>query len=144
MDPRALRARLLSSGSLSENGPEAEQERRPPAAVLTLGACGDDDTPEAAADPGAETTVADTTVADTSGDDGGAAETVTVQIPEFAFDPTPIEVGVGGSVVWENAHTQPHTSSGNGDQDWDTGPIQPGDTSDAVTFDEAGTFTSSS
>lgn len=111
------------------------------AAVLTLGACGDDDSPEATADPGTETPAADTN--DGTGstdDDAGAAETVTVQIPEFAFDPTPIEVAVGGSVVWENTHTQPHTSSGNGDQDWDTGPIQPGESSEAVTFDEAGTF----
>ena len=98
------------------------------AAVLTLGACGDDDTPEPAADSASNTAPA-------------LAETVTVEIPEFAFAPTPIEVSVGDSVVWENTHTQPHTSSGNGDQDWDTGPIQPGETSDAVTFDEAGTFT---
>jgi plastocyanin len=81
--------------------------------LLLLAACGDDDS------------------------DGP----VMVQIPEFAFDPSPVRVDVGDSVAWENTHSQPHTSSGNGDQVWDTGSIQPGEASEPVTFDEAGTFT---
>ena len=40
-----------------------------------------------------------------------------------------------------DVHDQPHTASGNGDQRWDTANIAPGDTSDPVTFDEAGSYT---
>jgi plastocyanin len=40
-----------------------------------------------------------------------------------------------------NAHDQAHTSTGTGDQDWSTGNIQPGASSEPVTFDDAGTFT---
>ena len=90
--------------------------------VLALTACGDDD--------GAE------------GETGtGAGEPVVVAIGDFVFDPTPVEVEVGSSVVWENTHDQPHTSSGTGDQRWDTRNVAPGDRSGPVTFDEAGTYT---
>ena len=92
MDPGAVRPRLLRRLFIRRVGSRRREAVRfattiaaiAAAAVLTLGACGDDDTPEASVEPGTETTVADT--------DGGAtatAETVTVQIPEFAFDPSP-------------------------------------------------------
>lgn len=71
----------------------------------------------------------------------GSGETVTVDIGDFVFDPTPVTISVGQSVVWENVHDQAHTSSGNGDQTWDSGPLAPGESSEPVTFDEAGTFT---
>ena len=99
------------------------------AAGFAFSACGDDEP--------AATDAAEATPADNAGDGG----TVTVEIGEFVFDPTPIEVSVGDSVLWENTHNQPHTSSGNGDQTWDTANIQPGDTSAPVVFDQAGTFT---
>ena len=102
------------------------------AAAFTITACGDD---EPTANDAAEA------AAPSAGGGGGDGEAITVEIGEFMFEPTPIEVSVGDSVVWENVHNQPHTSSGNGDQTWDTANIQPGDTSDPVVFDEAGTFT---
>lgn len=73
-------------------------------------------------------------------EDEGGGETVTVDIGAFVFEPTPVQISVGDSVAWENVHDQPHTASGNGDQRWDTANIQPGDTSDPVRFDEAGTY----
>jgi len=104
---------------------------------LALTACGDDDEPN---DGGATPEV---TAPMDGRDEAGAAggETVTVEIGEFVFEPTPVEVGVGDSVVWANVHDQPHTASGNGDQPWDTANIAPGATSDPVVFDEAGTYT---
>ena len=95
------------------------------AALVCLGlfaACGDDD--EATPVEGA----ADCT-------------TVTVDIGDFAFDPTPVEVGTCDSVVWTNAHDQAHTSTGNGAQTWTTGNLAPGATSEPVTFDELGEHT---
>jgi plastocyanin len=90
-----------------------------------LGACGDDDPPAAAA----------------ASESTSESTTVTVETGDFVFDPTPVEVHVGDSVRWENTHTQAHTSTGNGDQDWNTANIDPGATSDPVQFDEEGTFT---
>lgn len=91
-----------------------------------LTACGDTtaDEPEAAAADCAER--------------GG--ETVTVEIPEFSFSPDPVQVSVCDSVVWTNAHDQPHTSTGTGDQAWSTGNLAPGASAEPVSFEEAGTF----
>ena len=86
----------------------------------------------------------DTTADEDAGSaSGGAAEceTVTVEIPEFAFAPDPVEISACDSVVWENTHTQAHTSTGNGDQQWSTGNIATGATSDPVTFEEPGELT---
>ena len=86
----------------------------------------------------------DTTADEDAGSaSGGAAEceTVTVEIPEFAFAPDPVEISACDSVVWENTHTQAHTSTGNGDQQWSTGNIAAGATSDPVTFEEPGELT---
>jgi plastocyanin len=86
---------------------------------------------------------------DTTADDpaaGGAdcasspGETVTVEIPEFAFSPDPVQVGECDSVVWKNVHDQAHTSTGKGDQAWSTGNIAPGSQSDPVPFEDAGSF----
>ncbi|MGH9084520.1 MAG: cupredoxin domain-containing protein [Acidimicrobiales bacterium] len=86
---------------------------------------------------------------DTTSDDGSPAasggasdcETVTVQIPEFAFAPDPVEISACDSVVWENTHTQAHTSTGQGAQQWSTGNIAAGATSDPVTFEAPGELT---
>jgi plastocyanin len=67
-------------------------------------------------------------------------ETVTVEIPEFVFSPDPVEVSACDSVVWSNTHTQAHTSTGKGDKAWSTGNVAAGEESDAVLFDEAGTY----
>ena len=111
-------------------------------ALLVAGAlagCGDDEQEAAAVpdDPSTETTAApaDDTMAPAEGD------TVTVEIGDFQFDPTPVEISVGQSVVWENTHTQAHTSTGTGDQHWDTQNVAPGESSDAVLFEDPGTFT---
>ena len=83
-----------------------------------LAACGDDDpTPTAA---------------------GAGCETVAVEIGAFAFEPTPVEIGACDSVTWTNVHDQAHTSTGSGEVAWTTGNLQPGDTSQPVTFDEPG------
>jgi plastocyanin len=66
--------------------------------------------------------------------------TVTVEIGDFKFDPTPVKVKTCDSVVWKNVHTQAHTSSGDGDKSWNTGNIQAGESSKAILFDEAGTL----
>lgn len=99
------------------------------AGILTSAACGD---------TGEETGAAVAEGTDCGSDPG---QTVTVEIPEFAFDPDPVSVDRCDSIVWVNAHTQPHTSTGEGGDAWSTGSIAPGEASDPVRFDEAGTRT---
>lgn len=86
---------------------------------------------------------------DTSADDNstpseacGADDgtTITVEIPEFVFEPSPVEIDACDSVVWSNTHDQAHTSTGKGDKAWSTGNVAPGSESDPVRFEEAGTF----
>jgi plastocyanin len=94
------------------------------ASPVVLAACGDDDGAGAEPVP-----------------DASDAATVTVTVPEFAFDPDPIRIDAGQSVVWENAHDQAHTATGTGALEFDTGSIAPGETSDAVLFADPGSFT---
>lgn len=85
-----------------------------------------------------DTTADEDASSDGCGADGGT--TVTVEIPEFVFDPTPVEIDACDSVVWSNTHDQAHTSTGKGDKAWSTDNIAAGSESDPVRFDEAGTF----
>jgi plastocyanin len=81
------------------------------------------------------------------GDDSGSSSTgkaagpTTVEIGDFTFEPKTVEVDRGGTVVWHNGDDQAHTSSADEGARWSTGNIAPGESSDPVTFDEAGTFT---
>jgi plastocyanin len=70
----------------------------------------------------------------------GAGATVTVEIPEFMFEPTPVQINACDSVVWKNTHDQAHTSTGKGDKAWSTGNITAGTESDPVLFEETGSF----
>ena len=90
-------------------------------------ACGDTEPPDGAAEPvdcGERT-----------------GETVVVEVGDFAFDPTPVQVETCDEVVWRNAHTQAHTSTGNGDERWSTGNIAPGAESEPIVFEAAGDLT---
>lgn len=107
------------------------------AALTGLAACGDD----------SDASSPDTTEAPDTDTGGGATadcstpgETVTVAIPEFVFDPDPVEVAACDEVVWSNTHSQAHTSTGNGDQAWSTGNIQPDGSADPVRFDTPGSY----
>lgn len=108
---------------------------RPPTLLLgtlllagALAGCGDDD--PSAADPSTSTA-----------GQPAAGETVTVAIGDFVFDPTPVDIRAGDAVVWENTHTQAHTSTGNGEQMWNTGNLDAGASSEPVRFEQPGTYT---
>jgi plastocyanin len=67
------------------------------------------------------------------------AMTCVVEIPAFRFMPPVIKIPVGTSVIWSNTHGRAHTATAD-DFSWDTGQIAPGDSSDPIVFDVAGTF----
>jgi plastocyanin len=67
------------------------------------------------------------------------AESVAVEIKDFAFNPAEITVPVGGSVTWTNNDTVPHTATGQDRAVLQSGAIAPGE-SFTQKFDTAGTF----
>ena len=97
--------------------------------AIALSACGGDDpTP---VDGAAESVDCSTT----------EGATITVEIPDFRFEPGSVDVSACDEIVWSNTHDQAHTSTGNGDQAWSTGNVQPGSESAPVPFETTGTFT---
>ena len=98
--------------------------------IVGLAACGDDDEPTA-------TATTPTTEAAPAG--AGGTEQVVVEMAGFAFAPREIEVAVGQPVVWTNADEFAHTAQAD-DDGFDTGNIEPGASSDPVSFDEPGTY----
>jgi plastocyanin len=106
---------------------------------VSLGACGGDDD-GAAATP---TTPAGDEVVGANGepvDCDQSDQVVTVEIGDFEFLPTPVQVDLCDAVVWSNVHSQPHTSTGNGDVSWSTGNIAAAADSDPIVFDTPGEF----
>jgi plastocyanin len=74
--------------------------------------------------------------------EGGAdtsAQSVAVEIKNFAFNPPEITVPVGGSVTWTNDDSTPHTATGKDRDVLQSGTIHPGE-SFSQTFDTPGTF----
>jgi plastocyanin len=70
------------------------------------------------------------------------AADVEVTIMNFKFDPTPLTIPVGTTVVWTNQDTAPHTATSDPGSAFafDTGMLQKGQ-SGKITFTQAGTFT---
>jgi plastocyanin len=71
----------------------------------------------------------------------GDGRTVTVEIAEFAFDPGTATIQACDSVVWANEDEQAHTATGDGDQRWNTGNLQPGEAGEPVRFESPGSYT---
>jgi len=70
----------------------------------------------------------------TSGSSGATA--VTVSMKDFAFNPSTVEVAVGGTVTFTNDDSTPHDVAGDG---WSSGSMAGGATY-SQTFTTAGTF----
>lgn len=70
---------------------------------------------------------------------GEAQKSEKVKIVEFAYEPDPVVVQVGGKVTWQNEDAAPHTATAD-DGSFDTGTIEKGKLGSA-TFKEPGTFT---
>ena len=76
-------------------------------------------------------------VADAGAD--AAAESLAVEIKDFAYNPDEITIPTGGSVTWTNDDTVPHTATGLDREVLQSGAIAAGE-SFTQTFDTAGTF----
>jgi plastocyanin len=69
---------------------------------------------------------------------GEAARAEKVEIADFAYDPNPVTVQVGGKVIWLNQDSAPHTATAE-DGSFDTGTLEEGKLK-SETFKEAGTY----
>ena len=52
-----------------------------------------------------------------------------VEIHGMAFHPASLKVSVGDTVIWINRDIVPHTVTGGGRRQWDSGQLQQGDSS---------------
>ncbi len=119
-------------------------------------AAADDAPADATAEPAADDAAADDAAADdaatddaaaddaaaddAAADDGADAATgnvVTVDIVNFAFNPSPIEISVGDTITWTNQDGVPHTATGQDRAVLQSGTIPPGGTF-SQTFTEPG------
>jgi len=63
-----------------------------------------------------------------------------VTAADFAFTPASTQIKAGDTLTFSNTGAQPHTATSVDGGGWDTGLIQPGE-STALTFDQPGTYT---
>jgi plastocyanin len=104
-----------------------------------LSACGggDDDSPTVTeTTSGSSESSGKANVPATSGE---AARAEKVEIADFAYDPDPVTVQVGGKVTWLNQDSAPHTATAD-DGSFDTGTLEEGKLK-SETFKQAGTYT---
>ncbi len=76
--------------------------------------------------------------ANTSAPSGAAPRAAKVEIADFAYDPDPVTVQVGGKVTWLNQDSAPHTATAE-DGSFDTGTLEEGKLK-SETFKQAGTY----
>ncbi len=69
---------------------------------------------------------------------GEAVRAAKVEIVDFAYDPDPVTIQVGGKVIWTNRDSVPHTATAE-DGTFDTGAIEQGKLK-SETFKEPGTY----
>lgn len=103
-------------------------------AALVLAGCGGSDA--SSDDTGDDDVAADDVAA---ADGAGTGGDVTAAIADFAFDPTPVEAAAGTTITWTNQDSAPHTVTGTGDLEFDSGNLDEGE-SFSLTVDEAGEF----
>jgi plastocyanin len=108
------------------------------AVVVALSACGggSDDSSSAGQTETAASTESTESEAAPSGE---AARAEKVEIVDFAYEPDPVVVQVGGKVTWLNQDSAPHTATAD-DGSFDTGTLEQGKLK-SETFKQAGTYT---
>jgi plastocyanin len=109
--------------------------------LLTLGltACGGNGDNSSATAGGGSSVTTTKPGGNAAAPSGDAVRSAKVEIADFAYDPDPVTVEVGGKVIWLNQDSAPHTASAK-DGSFDTGTLQQGKLK-SETFKTAGTYT---
>jgi plastocyanin len=110
------------------------------AMALGLSACGggDDGDTSAVTEPAESSTEGSGSNANAPAPSGEAPRAEKVEIADFAYDPDPVTVQVGGKVTWLNQDSAPHTATAE-DGSFDTGTLEEGKLK-SETFKQAGTY----
>jgi plastocyanin len=103
--------------------------------ALAFAGCGSSGTK----DRGTKTAAADSTPAATPAAASTAPKRVAVKIAGFAFKAAKVTVRAGGTVVWTNADSAPHTATLTGNGTMDTGTLKQG-ASKGLVFAKPGTY----
>jgi plastocyanin len=108
------------------------------AMAFGLSACGGgDDSDTSTVTESAETST-DGQSANAPAPSGAAPRAAKVEIADFAYDPDPVTVQVGGKVIWLNHDAARHTATAE-DGSFDTGALEEGKLK-SETFKQAGTY----
>ena len=110
------------------------------AMAFGLSACGGgDDSDTSTVTESAESSTEESgSNADAPAPSGEAPRAAKVEIADFAYDPDPVTVQVGGKVIWLNQDSAPHTATAE-DGSFDTGTLEEGKLK-SETFKQAGTY----
>ena len=110
------------------------------AMAFGLSACGggDDGDTSTVTEPAESSTEGGSQDATAPAPSGAAPRAAKVEIADFAYDPDPVTVQVGGKVIWLNRDSAPHTATAE-DGSFDTGTLEEGKLK-SETFKQAGTY----
>jgi plastocyanin len=110
------------------------------AMAFGLSACGggDDSDASTVTESAESTTEGSSQGASAPAPSGEVARAEKVEIADFAYDPDPVTVQVGGKVIWLNQDSAPHTATAE-DGSFDTGTLEEGKLK-SETFKQAGTY----
>lgn len=110
------------------------------AMALGLSACGgsDDSDTSTVTEPAESSTEESGQGGNAAAPSGEAPRAEKVEIADFAYDPDPVTVQVGGKVTWLNQDSAPHTATAE-DGSFDTGTLEEGKLK-SETFKQAGTY----
>jgi len=110
------------------------------AMAFGLSACGGgDDSDTSTVTESAESSTEESgSTANAPAPSGEAPRAEKVEIADFAYDPDPVTVQVGGKVTWLNRDSVPHTATAE-DGSFDTGKLEEGKLK-SETFKQAGTY----
>jgi plastocyanin len=108
------------------------------ALAFGLAACGSGDDSDTSTVTEATTDTSSESSGSAPAPSGEAARAEKVEIVDFAYDPDPVTVQVGGKVTWLNQDSAPHTATAD-DGSFDTGTLEEGKLK-SETFKRAGTY----
>jgi len=81
------------------------------------------------------------TADDKNGDKSTQPKSVTVTMKSLSYEPKKLEIRVGDAVAWKNKAFAAHTATSDDDgKTFDTGSVEPGESSKAVKFEKEGEF----
>jgi len=112
-----------------------------PAFVLlafSFAACGGDEKSGTGTGDGSAGATSPAPVGNAPAPSGEAVRAAKVEIVNFAYDPDPVTIQVGGKVIWMNRDSAPHTATAE-DGTFDTGIIEEGKIK-SESFKEPGTY----